>query len=359
MRRVLITGGAGFVGSFLAKRWKSEFPKDEIIVFDNLRRRGSELNLADFKKLGIQFIHGDIRHLEDLKSIKGNIDLLIEASAEPSVLAGINESPNYLIQTNLMGALNCLEFMKEKCPQMIFLSTSRVYSIESLRNLPLETAGDTYRLKENVETMGLSKAGVNEQFNTNDIRSLYGTTKLSAEYFIAEYLAANPSLKCITNRCGVLAGPGQWGKVDQGVFTLWMAQHAFDGCLNYTGFEGKGLQVRDLLHPEDLFQLLIVQAEQMHEKSGGLYNIGGGQDNALSLQQLTNLCREISGKTIEIGSMPSTNPVDIPYYVTDYTKAKNEFRWQPKIGLKELFTSIHDWLIENEAQVRLLFRGND
>src|SRR4051812_4260946 len=121
--RILITGGAGFVGSSLATYFKKNDPSSSVVAFDNLKRRGSELNLAVFKELGIEFVHGDIRVLSDLEDLSGDFDLFIEASAEPSVLAGLNGSPNYVLQTNLTGTLNCLEFARKRTRQMIFLST--------------------------------------------------------------------------------------------------------------------------------------------------------------------------------------------------------------------------------------------
>lgn len=121
--KILITGGAGFVGSSMAIYFKKETPGVEITVLDNLKRRGSELNLQRFKNYGIDFCHGDIRNYTDFENLNQSFDLIIEASAEPSVLAGINSSPNYVIQTNLLGTLNCLEFARHHANAMIFLST--------------------------------------------------------------------------------------------------------------------------------------------------------------------------------------------------------------------------------------------
>ena len=106
-KTILITGGCGFVGSNLAISFKKANPNDRVISLDNLKRRGSELNLPRLREIGIEFVHGDIRNVEDFNEI-GQIDILIDAAAEPSVVSGMNSTPDYLINTNLVGTINCL-----------------------------------------------------------------------------------------------------------------------------------------------------------------------------------------------------------------------------------------------------------
>ncbi|MGD9593103.1 MAG: NAD-dependent epimerase/dehydratase family protein, partial [Candidatus Berkiella sp.] len=205
MKSLLITGGAGFVGSSLALLFKQFYEDLEIICFDNLSRRGSELNLSRLKQHGIKFVHGDVRNKEDLFNLPA-ADWLIECSAEPSVHAGFNESPMYLINTNLNGLINCLEFSRLKGSKLLFLSTSRVYPIKALRELPLANKDDRFVLSKPNKIVGLSENGISEEFTLNGTRSLYGATKLSAELFIQEYCQMY-NLKAVINRCGVLAGP--------------------------------------------------------------------------------------------------------------------------------------------------------
>lgn len=343
--KVLIPGGAGFVGSNLARLIKEAHPKAEIVAFDNLKRRGSELNIPILKKYGIEFRHGDIRSKSDFDSL-GKFDVMIEASAEPSVLAGTGgESPLYAIETNLGGTINALEFARANCGGVVFLSTSRVYSIPALTSI---------KLREGKTRFEADIKGVDELFSTNGFRSIYGATKLASELLIQEYAQAY-GMKAVINRCGVIAGAGQFGKTDQGVFTLWVAKHHFGGALKYTGFGGKGLQVRDLLHPRDLFSLVETQIGEMSSWKGEVFNVGGGMDVSTSLLELTGICQEVTGKKIEIGSQKDSASVDIPWYVTDASVVQKKFAWKPEVNVRGIVKDIAGWLNENEAALKPLF----
>ena len=258
--RILISGGAGFIGSTIARSFQ-EKSGNQVVVLDNLRRRGSELNLISFKKMGIEFYHGDVREPNDLLDIPGSFDLMVEASAEPSVQAGQQGSPAYVIGTNLQGTINCLEYARKKAGLFAYLSTSRVYSISSLRAIQLDETPRRFEVAAQQILPGISERGIDESFPTNQARSLYGATKLASELLIQEYVDSY-GMKAIVNRCGVIAGPGQFGKTDQGVISLWVANHYFGLPLNYKGFGGKGKQVRDVLHPLDLVALLSKQIEK-------------------------------------------------------------------------------------------------
>jgi CDP-paratose 2-epimerase len=355
--RVLILGGAGFVGSSLALLFRDKYPSAKIVAFDNLRRRGSELNLPKFKNYGIDFVHGDIRSKDDLSDLEGNFDLVVEASAEPSVHAGVSgRGIDYLTQTNLVGTLNFLEFGRKRAAQSIFLSTSRVYSIPALRAIPLKESALRVVLGDSQDVRGLSEQGISESFPTvgQGFRSLYGSTKLASELFIEEY-AATFEMSILINRCGVIAGPGQYGKTDQGVFTLWVARHYFGGGLSYTGFGGLGKQVRDLLHPRDLFDLMERQWPQMNQHKGCVFAVGGGLANSVSLLKYTQICQELAGRSIEIKSIPDTASVDIPWYVTDSSKAQSTFGWVPQRSPSVIAGEIVRWMKDQETDLKPLF----
>lgn len=347
-KKVLVTGGAGFVGSNLALKLKEKFADLEVLALDNLMRRGSELNLPRLKKGGVKFVHGDVRNKEDLSGIEA--DLLIECSAEPSVMAGVTSSPEYLINTNLGGAINCFELARRCGSAVIFISTSRVYPTAYLNRLKTTEGETRFILEKDQEFAGASEKGIAESFPLDAPRSLYGTTKLAAELLLQEYIN-NYGLKGVVDRCGLLTGPWQMGKVDQGVIVLWLAAHFFQKDLKYIGFGGEGKQVRDVLHVDDLFDLLLWQMDNLGKVNGQVYNVGGGLENSVSLCELTRLSEELTGNKINITSVPENRFGDIKTYITDYSKIKKIAGWTPKKDVPETLNDIFKWLSSNREQL--------
>jgi len=346
MKKILVTGGCGFVGSSLALRLREDFPQSEIICMDNLKRRGSELNLSKFLKAGIQFMHGDIRNKEDLEVIN-KIDLLLECSAEPSVLAGINSNLAYLINTNLMGTINCLELARKCQAQFVFLSTSRVYPIQTINNLQFQEVETRFELLNEQAIPGVSSQGFTEKFPLDGARSIYGTTKLASELIVQEYVDMY-GLQAVINRCGVITGPWQFGKVDQGVVVFWIARHFWKQKLSYIGYGGTGKQVRDLLHVDDLYDLLKLQVSDMKSHSGQIYNVGGGRENSISLIELTALSEKYSGNRIEIQQIQEDRPSDIRVYLTDHAKITQATGWYPKRKVERIIQDVFQWILNNE-----------
>jgi CDP-paratose 2-epimerase len=352
--KIVVTGGAGFVGSTLCLQLKNKYPEYEIVAFDNLRRRGSELNLVDFQKNGIAFIHGDIRNNEDLQTL-GDFDVLIEASAEPSVTAGLDSEPTYVINNNLFGSINCFNVCIKNDAKLIFLSTSRVYPIETIENALFNEDATKFLFKDNQEIKGISSKGISEELALEGARSFYGTTKLSSELFIHEY-AAFYGLKAAVTRFGVIAGPRQMGKTDQGVVTLWMAKHYWKQPLKYIGYGGKGKQVRDLLHVDDLVELIDFQIHNIEKFQGKVYNVGGGLQNSASLQEMTAICEKITGNKIQIDEVAETRPADLRIFITDNTKIETEIGWKPKKSVETIFKDIYLWIQENEKQLESILK---
>jgi CDP-paratose 2-epimerase len=346
--RILITGGAGFVGSNLALSF-AKTPGTAVIAFDNLHRRGSELALPRLREGGVSFVHGDIRSPEDFDSLPA-ADLMIECSAESSAHAGYDGGARQLVNSNLTGTFNCLEYARRYGTAIVFLSTSRVYSIPALRALPLRPAGHRLVLPAGETGPGWSERGIAEDFPTAAPRSLYGTTKLASELLIEEYNAAF-GLRTIVNRCGVITGPWQMGKVDQGFFVLWAACHLYGRPLRYTGFGGKGHQVRDVLHVADLFDLISLQIASFDRHSGHSYNVGGGFATSVSLAELSELCRARTESRLTLGEDPTTRPADIPYYVTDHAAVTRATGWTPKRLAEMILDEVLDWLGRHRTAV--------
>jgi CDP-paratose 2-epimerase len=348
-KNILITGGAGFVGSNLALSFAKKYPDTRIVTFDNLKRRGSELNIPRLTKAGVQFVHGDVRKKEDFEQV-GSVDLILECSAEPSVLAGRNESPAYLLETNLVGTIHCLEVARQQKADIVFLSTSRVYPIEEIGKLSYKETGTRFELEADQKISGASEHGISEEFPLGKTRSLYGATKLASEFIIQEYLKTY-DLRGIINRCGVITGPWQMGKVDQGVIVLWVARHIFKKPLSYIGYGGAGKQVRDFIHIDDLFELIDMQISDIGTHSGEVYNVGGGKENSISLAELTTLCQKITGNTVAINSILENRPDDLPIYISDCKKIQKVTGWTPRKNAETTVREITEWILENKESL--------
>lgn len=348
---LLVTGGAGFVGSNVALHWKTRHPKSEVIAFDNLKRRGSELNLARLKDAGIRFEHGDVRSSADLLGLP-RIDALVECSAEPSVMAGYGAAARYVVDTNLIGTVNCLDLCARDKADVVFLSTSRVYPIEALNNA-MELRDGAFAPAPQAAVPGLSPAGLTEDFPLTGARSLYGATKLASELLIAEY-AQSHGLRTVIDRCGVIAGPWQMGKTDQGFVLLWLGRHHWGLPLSYTGFGGIGAQVRDVLHIADVCDLATLQLENMDSVNGATFNAGGGRSNSAAMRKFTQLAQSITGRTIDIGSDMTDRPGDIKWYVTDHARLTAATGWSPRRDLETVFADSYAWLKQHEGQLRVI-----
>jgi len=353
--RILVTGGAGFIGSRLALALKRDIPEATVIALDNLKRRGSELALTRLANGGVQFCHGDIRNREDLNDV-GAVDVLVECSAEPSVQAGLSGGQAYLINTNLVGTINCLDHALNHDAVVVYLSTSRVYPIAQLRDLPLVPNGTRLCLRPSAQGPGWSEDGISENFPLDGSRSLYGASKLCSELIITEYVT-NYGLRATVNRCGVVTGPWQMGKVDQGFVVLWAARHLYGGSLSYNGFGGTGWQVRDILHVDDLYRLIRMQIERIDDHCGKVYNVGGGKHNSISLAELSEECAKRAGRRINIAADPQTNRVDIPFYVSDNEAIAANTNWRPQATVSDILDDVFDWLQKHRSTLEPLLSG--
>lgn len=345
----LVTGGCGFVGSALCLKLRRRFPAARIVAFDNFHRNGSQLNEKRMQAAGIEVIKADVRDRKALNAV-GACDLLIDAAAEPSVLAGRGSDVDYVVDTNLGGTLNVLECARQWRSRLIFLSTSRVYPVATLRAIALRVMPERFEIAEGQSLPGITAAGIGESFPVEGARTLYGATKFASEVMVREY-AAQFGLDAVVNRCGVIAGPWQMGKVDQGVIALWVAAHLFGRPLKYIGYDGR--QVRDVLHIDDLAALVVDRQAVSGESLGGaVYAVGGGRECSCSLRELTALCAEVTGARMQIPADPDVREGDVPLFVTDAGRAKAAFGWKPERGMREVVADIAAWIRSDAETLR-------
>ncbi len=334
--KILITGGCGFVGSNIAVFLRKKLKYAKISSLDNLARKGSKINKERLSILGIKNFKFDIFNLKKINALP-KFDLVIDCCAEPAIETS-KKDPDIVFNTNLIGTFNILKKCLKDKSNLIFLSSSRVYSIDHLKNL----------IKKNnlIEPINKFKK-IKEDFPTSEPSSLYGFTKLSSEKLIKEFFYKT-NLKYIINRFGVIAGPWQFGKQDQGFVPLWVAKHFFNKKLNYIGFGGKGFQIRDVIHINDVCEIILMQIKKIKNINNTIFNIGGGTKSYTSLNNLTRLCQKIIGKKIRIGRKSKTSIFDIPIYISDNSKVIKTYRWRPTRNMKTIVIDIYKWLLNNK-----------
>ncbi len=338
---LLLTGVCGFVGSTLARALLESMEGLAITGVDNLIRPGSELNRRELGRLGVKLFHGDLRCQSDLDALPA-ADWVIDCAANPSVLAGADgkTSSRQLMEHNLIGTVNLLEWCKAVCAGFIMLSTSRVYAIAPLAALPVNVVDHAFRIASSKDLPGgVSSQGIAETFSTQPPLSFYGASKLASEVLALEYGSAG-GLPVWLNRCGVLAGAGQFGRADQGIFAYWVNCHLRREPLRYIGFDGQGHQVRDCLHPRDLVPLLRKQiAAGADPKMPRVVNVSGGTASAMSLRQLTAWCDDRFGSH-PVGSDPRPRPFDLPWVVLDSGHAREAWDWAPQTPTEQILEEI-------------------
>jgi len=359
--QILITGGAGFVGSDLAVRLSEQ--NHRVVVMDNLVRRGSESNLEKLAHHGVTFVHGDVRNPEDFLNLPRGIEFVCDTSAQPSVVSGYS-NPLFDISNNSLGVIRVLEFVRERGCPLIFFSSNRVYVADRLVNLPRrETAT---RIEWDLQTWKQIPAesrprgfdplhGVSEEFAVDGgQRSIYGLSKLIADLACQEYAHAF-DIPIVVNRFGVIAGTGQFAKLDQGWVVWWAIAHYFRLPLKYIGWNGK--QVRDILFLEDVCDLVELQINQIDRFRGDVFNLGGGAANSLSLREGTSLLEGKLGHGTTITAEESVRKADLPIYYTDNRKASKALNWQPTVGIDQGFDRILAWIRDNQATLRSRYCG--
>ena len=316
---------------------KSNF---KVYSLDNLTRKGSIYNLKLLKKIGIKNFKIDISDYKKISNLP-KFDLVIDCCAEAAVEVSRNELDK-VINTNLVGTFNILKKIKKDNSKIIFISSSRVNSISSINKL--------LNKKEIKNKMTIRKK-INEEFEVLKPKSIYGFTKLASEMLIEEFAYAF-KIKYIINRCGVLSGSLQFGKQDQGFVSLWVWHHMNKKKLRYIGYGGFGHQVRDVLHIQDLIDLIKIQIKKFNQINNQTFTVGGSTKSFTSLKNLTKICEVITGNKINFSKISKTSIYDIPYFITDNKKVTRTYGWKPKKKINNIVQDIYKWMSLNKGQIK-------
>jgi len=336
--KILITGGCGFVGANICIKLHKK--KYKVFSLDNLSRKGSKFNLDILKNLSIKNFKVDISNYEKILKLP-KFDLIIDCCAEASVEVSRNDLDR-VINTNFIGTFNILKKAKKDKSKIIFISSSRVNSINTIFKI--------LNKKKLHKVININKK-IDENFETSKPKSIYGLTKLASEMLIEEFSYAF-NLKYIINRCGVISGPLQFGKQDQGFVSLWIWSHIIKKNLKYIGYGGHGHQIRDVLHIADLTELIEIQIKKFDKINNKLFCIGGSDFSYTSLKKLTKICEIITGNKVKFTKQPKSSIYDIPYFITDNSKITKTYNWKPKRNILKVVSDTYKWLITNKKQLK-------
>jgi CDP-paratose 2-epimerase len=335
--RFLITGGAGFIGSNTADKLLHD--GHEVILLDNLSRPGSEKNLSWLKSnhKGIPFHQVDIRDFDGVKGVlkkTGEIDVLLHFAAQVAVTTSI-ENPREDFDINASGTLNVLEAVREMKldPLLLYASTNKVYG--ELAQLGVVKEENRYRY------LSLPK-GVPES-TPLDFHSPYGCSKGAADQYVHDYHRIY-GLRSIVFRNSCIYGTRQFGIEDQG-WVAWLIIAAVSG--KPITIYGDGKQVRDVLYIDDLVQAMLLAIENHERTQGEVYNIGGGSANSLAVwSEFEPILSKLMGHGLEV-SYEDWRPGDQRLYISDISKAEEDFGWKPEIGYHEGIERLYSWVEKN------------
>lgn len=340
-RAVLITGGAGFVGSNLAQRLLAD-PATSVRLFDNLSRWGAEQNLQWLRALPgcdrLEIVQGDVRDSEALRQAAADVSEIYHLAAQVAVTTSVDD-PASDFAVNAQGTLHVLEAarLSGRRPFILFTSTNKVYG--SLNSVTIEVEGSHYRAADP------HFRGVNES-EPLDFHSPYGCSKGAADQYVRDY-ARIYGLPTVVFRMSCIAGPRQFGNEDQG----WVAHFL------YSALEGRpitvygtGYQVRDVLHVQDLIDAMQAAHDNVELTTGEIYNLGGGIEHAISVTEMLHEIELLTGHPLKL-RYSSARPGDQPLYISDTAKLRRDTGWRPRRPVAEVLDAVHQFWLQCRGQV--------
>lgn len=336
--RILITGGAGFVGCNLADYFLRK--GHEVIVFDNFMRNGVEKNvkwLEENHKKGLNIIKGDVRNYDALKNACKDVNTIFHTAAQVAVTTSI-KNPREDFEINALGTFNVLEAARNSNtnPIVIYTSTNKVYG-NNVNKIPLIEKETRYEFDD-----PNFKNGIPEDFSTDaDEHTPYGCSKYAGDIYMRDFHDIF-GLKTVTFRMSCIYGLHQYGNEDQG----WVAHFIIFSVLNKPLIlYGDGKQVRDVLFIDDLARTFELAIKNINKTKGKAYNIGGGPENTISLLELLDMLKKFGLKLKY--SFDDWRPADQKVYISDIRRAR-EFGWNPRIPPKEGITKLFEWVKGNK-----------
>jgi CDP-paratose 2-epimerase len=338
-RKILITGGAGFIGTNLAHRLASRGEK--VRILDNLSRAGVEKNLEWLLQEhpeNIEFNEADIRDAGALKEAVSEVELVFHFAAQVAVTTSLS-LPIEDFEINARGTVNLLEAIRgqNRPPALIYTSTNKVYG--SLRDLALSETAKRYIKR------GRSNRAISEKRGL-DFHSPYGCSKGAAEQYVRDY-SRSYGLQTIVFRMSCIYGPHQFGNEDQGWVAHFLIRALQDDLIV---LYGNGKQVRDLLFVDDLVEAFLLCAENMNTLSGSVFNLGGGEQNTVSLLELLDVIEDLNGRRPRF-TFDKVREGDQPYFVSDTRSFFQRTGWKPRVSALQGIKRLHQWLIKNYIEL--------
>jgi CDP-paratose 2-epimerase len=346
---VLITGGAGFIGTNVAHRFLSA--GQPVVLYDNLSRPGVDKNLEWLNKTYGSLValeEADVRDAERLRKVVKHASKVFHFAAQVAVTTSLVE-PIEDFEINARGTLNVLEAIRalDRRPPLIFTSTNKVYG--PLSDVPLRAARERYEPEESK----LRAHGFNESCPLH-FHSPYGCSKGAACQYVLDY-ARTFGLPAVVFRMSCIYGLHQFGNEDQGWVAHFLIRALEEAAIT---IYGDGRQVRDILFIEDLVDAFLLAHQNIEELSGEAFNMGGGPNNTISLLELLRLIAELHGQKPQV-NFADWRPADQQYYVSDTRKFSSATGWNPRMGVAEGIAQLYEWLQQTRFPETVETVGND